>query len=457
MFCALAVHAAEADYAALNQTAKTHLINLINQPTAQPEGNEINSARYIYKTFNKLNQDWDIYQPAPGRASIISVLKGDGTGGAPLILLSHLDTARPASGWTRAPFKAVEENGLLYGLGSTDAKNYTAVYLTVFNWLKANNVPLKRDIIFLATADEEAGSGLGLKWLGASGFLDAYKGAFAVNEGGSILHFSQDKTIFFVEAATKMYMDIKVTAAAEGGHSATTENLAVQGITAALDELKYLDRPSALNPVTRKFFARIAPLQDDDAKTTIDMLLSSDARQFRSAADIMSEDPFFNTQLKDTCTPTILSSGEEEAGAVSASASAVLNCRLLPASNPDELVSKIKELYASNPAISVEVLERPELPFPAPSSTEDELFLSVERTARKLNENTVVVGGMIPASSDSEVLRRRSITVYGLGFTEDGDTDGEPAAHAPDEHIKISDLNYQLEFVMNLVADFAVK
>ena len=184
IFCTLAGHAQQMpDWTPLNAEAKRHLINLLNIDTSLPEPDELSAARYIYKEFNKHGIDWDIFIPRQGRANLMARIKGKDPAKKPLLLISHLDTAPAAEGWSFPPFKATVENGKIYGLGATDAKNYTAAYLALFTWLKDQKTLPERDLIFLATSGEESGSATGLLWLGGEHW-DKIKPGFALNEGG---------------------------------------------------------------------------------------------------------------------------------------------------------------------------------------------------------------------------------------------------------------------------------
>lgn len=75
--------------------------------------------------------------------------------GLPVVLLnSHTDTVKPASGYTRDPYSPDVENGVLYGLGSNDAGGPLVTLLAVFMHLNTErNLPY--NLIFAATAEEE--------------------------------------------------------------------------------------------------------------------------------------------------------------------------------------------------------------------------------------------------------------------------------------------------------------
>ena len=91
------------DYSVLEKRAQDYLTALINIDTSEPEPNETEAARFIYKQLNKYGIDWDILIPRPGRANILARLKGSDSAQKPLLLISHLDTASAAENWTYPP------------------------------------------------------------------------------------------------------------------------------------------------------------------------------------------------------------------------------------------------------------------------------------------------------------------------------------------------------------------
>ena len=435
----------------LNQTAKRHLINLINIDTSHPEPQELEAARYIYKEFNKNHIDWDIFRPDKKHANLLARIKGSNPNEKPLLLISHLDTAPAAEGWTVPPLRATEKNGNIYGLGATDAKNYTAIYLTLLTWLKNQDIKPTRDIIFLATSGEEVGSATGLQWLGDTHWKKIAPG-YALNEGGGIIR-NENTDIVFAEASTKMYMDIKVTAHGTGVHSSMpVEDNAVYLLSQALAKIANFNPPARLTPTARTFFKAIAPLQDEDGKTTIYFLLNGSAQNQQSAAQIMALDPFFRTQLQDTLNPTVLSASKD-AGATFGEASALINARLLPGSNPDELIEQLQALFTPQDNISLEIVERPQLPFPRPMDGTDPLFAAISRTAEKLMPGAITVPGLSPASGDNEFLRKLGVITYGLG--PEMDPLSENRTHVANEYISEQDFYNQLKFVAGVVFDFA--
>ena len=451
----------EIDYAPLNAAVKEHLINLIKINTAQPEPDETKAARYIYKVLNKHRIDWDIHRLEKPRGNLIAVLKADkdarrSPGGVqePLIMLAHLDTAAVQGQWQTPPTKATLKDKRIFGLGATDAKNYAAVNLTILTWLKQNNIKLNRDIIFLFTADEENGGARGLKFL-YSKYPQKLKAGYALNEGGGFIEDGIGlKDIMFVEAATKMYMDILVTAYGDGAHAALPgQNNAIYRLSLALAKIQEFRPPLQITPFTTNFFEKIYPLQDDDAKTTMSIFLRSpDHAQREQAARIISEDPFFKTQLMDTISPTIINAGIES-NTVSPEAHAILNCRLLPDTNPMQFFASLAALFENDDSINLTIKERPQLPFPQPDPySNDKLFKAIDRSVQEVYPGALTLAGISPAASDSEILRRNGVTTYGIGPRMEKSAEGP---HQVDENIAESDLYEQLKLTLAIVLNFA--
>lgn len=82
--------------------------------------------------------------------------------GKPTLLLnSHHDTVKPNSAYTKDPFKAIVEDGKLYGLGSNDAGGCLVSLIATFtHYYQHEN--LKYNLIIVASAEEESSGPNGL-------------------------------------------------------------------------------------------------------------------------------------------------------------------------------------------------------------------------------------------------------------------------------------------------------
>ncbi|MDP3644480.1 MAG: M20 family metallo-hydrolase [Bacteroidota bacterium] len=130
--------------------------------------------------------------------------------GLPVILLnSHIDTVRAASGYSRDPYSPDIENGVLYGLGSNDAGGSLVTLLAVFmHFNPIENLPF--NLIFAATAEEEISGINGL--------------ASILEEIGPLdLAIVGEPTRMQMAIAEKGLMVLDCTAHGKSGHAAREE------------------------------------------------------------------------------------------------------------------------------------------------------------------------------------------------------------------------------------------
>ena len=96
-----------------------------------------------------------------GRPNVVGVIKGSG-GGRSLILNGHIDTVtlEPLGAWTKKPFGAEIEDGLMYGRGTSDMKGGLMAALMALTYLREAGVELPGDVTFQSVVNEEhAGNG----------------------------------------------------------------------------------------------------------------------------------------------------------------------------------------------------------------------------------------------------------------------------------------------------------
>jgi len=130
--------------------------------------------------------------------------------GLPVVLLnSHIDTVKPASGYTRNPFSPDVEDGILYGLGSNDAGGPLVTLLAVFmHFYPMENLPF--NLVYAATAEEEISGTNGLESI--------------LNDLGKLdLAIVGEPTKMQMAIAEKGLMVLDCTAHGKSGHAAREE------------------------------------------------------------------------------------------------------------------------------------------------------------------------------------------------------------------------------------------
>src|SRR2546427_9043344 len=174
------------DWVALGDETIELLRRYLMIDTTNPPGNEIAGTRFLAEVLARDGVASETIEAAPGRGSLYARLAGDGSLGG-IVLHHHIDVVyADRRYWTVDPFGGVIAARYLYGRGAIDMKSTGILHLAALLALKRARVPLKRDLVFLATADEEAGSEFGAQFI-ADHHRDWLAGAeYAISELGVI-------------------------------------------------------------------------------------------------------------------------------------------------------------------------------------------------------------------------------------------------------------------------------
>jgi acetylornithine deacetylase/succinyl-diaminopimelate desuccinylase-like protein len=239
------------------------------------------------------------------------------------------------SAWSFDPFQLREQDGYVYGRGTEDMKGGAAILVTTFLRLKSNGVRPARDLVLALTTDEEGGPANGIDWL-LKNYRDWIDAEFCLNADSGGGHIKNGKRLFMsVQAAEKVFVSFKLESANPGGHSSLPiKDNAIYHLAGALTLLAQFDFLVRLFDVTRAKFERMAPFYEGqlgaDMKTVVQN--SNDL----AVVARLSATPLFNALLRTTCVATLLSGGHAE-NALPQMATAVMNCRMLPVDQVEEV------------------------------------------------------------------------------------------------------------------------
>ena len=445
LILASSTHAhAQATEPANRQLAREILRELIEINTTEAVGTtkaaEAMAARLRAAGFP--DADIRVLGPNERKKNLVARLRGSG-GKRPLLLLAHLDVVEARrEDWTLEPFAFTERDGFFYGRGTTDDKAQAAIWIANLVRYKQEGFVPVRDIIVALTADEEGGPDNGVQWLLANHkiLIDA---EYCVNEGGGGQIIDGRYVLNELQASEKVYLSFQLDVTNSGGHSSRpTRDNAIHRLAKGLSKLGDFQFPVQLNPVTRAFFERSAKLQTGQLAADMSAVVRTppDAAAVRR----LSQQPYFNAQLRTTCTPTMLQGGHAE-NALPQLARATVNCRMLPGSDPKE-VQRTLERVLADPQIKVAPVA--EASPSSPSPLRPDLMEPLERITKEM-WNVPVVPVMLTGATDGLYLRNAGIPTYGVsGVFEDIN---DVRAHGRDERIGIKQFHDANEFLYRLV------
>lgn len=440
---------ASPDWEALNEEAVQKLAAYIRVDTSNPPGEEIRAAQWFAKIFQAEGIPYQIGESAPSRGNIVARLKGNGSQPA-LILLNHTDVvpvSRPF--WTVDPFAGVIRDGYLWGRGSLDMKSLGVIQLVTFLELHRMHVPLKRDVIFVGTADEEAGGNYGAGWIVKNSPAWITGAGFMLTEGAGSLSDDSGKPIYFgVGPTEKTPAWLRLIATGRSGHgSVPIAQSAPDRLVAALDRLRQYCPPLELTPPVETMLRTHAPHEPDPWRTRF-----ADPKTFLAQADaydLLTKRPEILARLTNTISITGLK-GSNKTNIIPTEASAELDCRLLPGWTIDRWVERVRSII-DDPSIRIEVI----LNFPpATSSTDTPLFASIQKAVHNLYPGAGVVQTVDAGFTDSHFFRDKGIVSYGFEPFTDTVEDDE-RVHGDNERIPIKNYEDGLHLFWNIVHDFS--
>ena len=432
----------------LQAEAQAWLQAYIRVDTTNPPGNEAAGVQFFKAIFDAEGIRYETAESAPGRGNIWARL--DGGDEPALVLLHHMDVvpANKAS-WVTDPLSGEIRDGYVYGRGALDTKSSGILHLAAFLALHRSRVPLKRDVVFMATADEEAGGFYGVGWL-VKHRPELFRNVgFVINEGGGGRRHG-GRTRFGVEVTQKVPYWLRLTARGEPGHGSMPRPASsVTDLIAALERLRRHEFEPRVVPAVQAYFKGIAAA----APPAWSERFADIAEAVRTpgvVAELQRHDPALHTLVRNTCSITRLG-GSDKINVVPGEAWAEIDCRLLPDQTPSAFLAELGEVLGAG--IEVETI----MAFtPAVSTTDTELYRTIEAVCREEFPEAPVLPAVLGGFTDSHFVRDLGITAY--GFTpivvpfED-----EQSIHGNNERIPVESVRQGVSMMVEIVRRVAAR
>lgn len=424
------------------------LQELLRFDTTNPPGNEITAAQYIRERLAAEGIESTILESAPGRANLIARIKGDGSE-RPLLLMNHLDVVKTEpEQWTHPPFAGEIAGGYLFGRGAIDMKNLAAVEIELLIELKRRNLPLKRDVILAACADEETGGAKGMQWL-VDNHFELVDAEYAINEGGGHGYRIGDRWLFTCQTAEKGVCWTKVIARGQPGHaSAPPENTSVQKLLAAMNRLAQAKLPQHKVATVDTYVRSIASLlpgpQREKVLGIFDPATEAEALAALPIAELAQT---LRASLRNTATPTGLKAGEK-INVVPSVAEASVDCRVLPGQDDKSAQAEMRSFLGDEVELET-IIYSP----PTESGFQTPLFDLMKEVMNELAPGSVVTPYMSTGGTDGRFLAVKGVKVYGFCpmLIQPGEPGPMQLAHAHDERVSLANLGFSTRALWEIV------
>ncbi len=442
------------DTAPLAREAQDWLVELVKINTTNPPGNEQVAAKYIASILTKEGITSELLDVAPGRSALVARLRSSAVPdpSRALLLVAHMDVVGvDRSKWSVDPFGGVIKDGYIYGRGTADDKGMLVANLAAFIALKRASAHLNRDVIFLATTDEEQFGDASLKTLIAK-YWDKFAAAYALNEGGKVVVVNGKVQYVALQASEKVAMNATVIATGRGGHaSLPTKDNPVVHLAAAIEKIGGYSAPVHLTSITRRYFEALSAVEDDETAKWMRVIDTGDRGEHAQRV-LSDQNPMWNSMMRDTVAPTILQAGVR-VNVIPSEARANLNIRLLPGDSIDALLNDLRKLV-NDPAIRIDL--QPDSGLAAPnSSLETDFYATIVKVSAKEFNGAPVIPFMSTGATDSSQLRLHSVQAYGLKpfpLTEEDDR----RMHGDEERLPLAAFAKGVDLITRIVAEFSV-
>lgn len=432
--------------------AASHLLShAIRFPTVNPPGDERPLAEWLVSVLRSGGVEAKVVETPSGdsklgRGAVWARVPGTGKR-RPVVLHSHLDVvpAEPDE-WAVAPFEGVTGGGYVVGRGALDAKGITVVHLLTLLELARREARLDRDVILLATPDEETGGRDGAGWVVANRRALLLDAEFLLTEGGGILVDEQGhRHIWGVAVGEKAPCWLRLVSRGTPGHSsAEPRDAAVPRLIAALERIRTFESPVEVVPEVGRMFAALAPYAR-----------SEDRRPFADLANALAKDPDFARRfladrgqaalVRNTLSITVLQGGPKT-NVMPVEAYAEIDARLLPGTSCDAFAGELRRAI-DDPGVRIE----PILSIPARSSpAETELFRAIVRTAEEVDPGAVVVPRVIGGFTDAHWFRDAGIVAYGF-LPRWLPPEESRGIHGPNERVSVDNLERGVKAMVRLL------
>lgn len=433
---------AEARDARLSEAA-SWLRDYVRIDTTNPPGNEDRAAHYLADVLHREGVSTRLLVSPGGRTSLYARLPAPAPEAGPLILHHHMDVVPPGPDWTVDPFDGQVRDGRLYGRGALDIKSLGVAQLAAFLELVRRGVPLRRDVIYLAVADEERGGEEGTGWI-----LERHRelfpglerpGAAVLGEGGANRTINGRSLWTGIEVAQKRPLWLRVSANGRAGHGsglnpASASHELIRGLARVLD----LPQEWKVTGPVRRYLEALAPLHNE----TYRRIFSDPEAHIRPDGPTEDLLPGLANLFLDTFQVTVLDVGEK-INVIPGEATARVDVRLLPGTDADAYLERVREALGDRVELEI-LLASPPSP---PSPVEHPVYQAV---AGVLGETAPVVPAFIAGFTDSRYFRERGIPAYGVSpfYLEPQTFLG---IHGADESIPLEELDLGVDRMVRIV------
>jgi acetylornithine deacetylase/succinyl-diaminopimelate desuccinylase-like protein len=422
---------------------------LIRFVTVNPPGNEQPAAEYLAEVFRQEGLAPLVLTSGTNRANIVCRLSGNGEK-APILLNGHLDVVPvEPDKWSCDPFAAIEKDGCIYGRGAVDMKNMVAMSAMCLILLKRAGIPLKRDLIFCAVADEESGGEYGAQFM-VQEHPEKVRAEYSISEMGGFPMEIDGKRFYLIQVAQKGVCWLRIRTRGQPGHGSIPDKqsalIKAAGIAARLGEKRL---PQHNTESVARFINQLAGHLKFPKNIVFKQLLNPTLSTIILDKVIPQKELArgIAAMLHNTAAPTVFRSGDQT-NIIPSEATIEIDGRILPGFMTEDFIREVKSLIGEEPEIEV-LREVPAIEAPAGDPIMDE----IRGALNKHDPSALTIPYLITGYTDAAHWKKLGMKCYGFSpFKLPKDAGVSQLIHGHDERIPIEGFRFGLKVLLELVA-----
>ena len=429
------------------------LQDLIRFDTTNPPGNEILCADYIADILKREGLSCHVTESEPGRGNVVSRIPGGDE--ETLMLLGHTDVvAAEPEHWAHPPFSGALIDGCVWGRGTLDMKGMVAVELMIYLLIHRLGLKLNRDLVYAATADEEAGKGNhGIGWL-IDNHPDQVETRYVLTEGGGADIEIGGSRFFSVQTGQKGIFRFRLRAKGRPGHgSVPHDENAVVRLASVVASIGSADLPIHPSPTLRAFLEGIAETQEEPTAGALRGCLDPDTYSTSLPRTPFDDETIASLKslLKNTVSPTMLDAGSK-INVIPGEAVAWVDGRLAPGQTQESFLDELRPYLGDDVVVEVDQYSPP-----IEATIESPFYETIVETLGEHEPGARVIPALMTGGTDAKhILPRRPETLV-YGFMPMKQVPGEeegPLIHGHNERVSVDNLMFATRVLFDVVTRF---
>ena len=383
---------------------------------------------------------------SPTQTSLLVRYRGRDEHAKGVGFMAHMDVVTALrKDWVLDPFALVEQDGYFIGRGTSDNKAGIVGLTATFLKLKKSGFVPQRNMLLIFTSDEETGM-IAARHM-SNQLRDTINIEYAINADGLSGVLTPEGKLFgyYVQGAEKSPRTVELTVRNPGGHSsAPRADNAIYQLATALTKIENFSFPVAINEISTGMLQFAAKRSDSTTATAIEKLLADPTDTAAAAA--LSTNPMIATVIRTTCVATMLNAGHAS-NALPQSATATVNCRIMPGVDPAAIYKTLDEVIDDN-RVELRPLQE-ESAIATASPMRKDVMTAIKYAVSESHPDVELIPFMASYATDGMHFRAAGIPVYGSSGTFMDP--GQSFAHGLNEKIPVKSFYDSLRYWERLI------